>query len=449
MNEQENESTLRIDADDTKGFAEVVRENHQADVASALNELESPQVCTLLRTLAPSDRAELFGYLGTGMQVDVAAFMDRKELADLFLHMSPDDRADLFNQLPEESRESFLPALAQVEREDIRRLAAYPEGTAGATMTSDYATILPQLTAREAVEHLRSVAPDTETIYQAYVIDDERTLLGTVSLRDLILALPHMRVSDFMKRDLITVTADESREEAARLISKYDLIALPVIDGGERLVGIVTYDDAMDVAEAEATADFHRVGAMGSLVASVRDATISALYKKRVFWLVLLVFGNLLSGVGIAHYEDTISSYVALVFFLPLLIGSSGNAGSQSATMMVRALATGDVVLKDWARMLLRELAVATLLGATMAFAVSFLGFWRGGPGIAIVVVLTMQLVVMAGSLIGMSLPFLLNRFNLDPATASAPLVTSIADATGVVLYLAIATTVLGLPSPG
>ncbi|MFU8822242.1 MAG: magnesium transporter, partial [Gammaproteobacteria bacterium] len=199
----------------------------------------------------------------------------------------------------------------------------------------------------------------------------------------------------------------------------------------------------MDVIQEEATEDFHKVGTVGKLDSSVRDASIGLLYRKRIGWLVLLVFGNLLSGAGIHYYEDTIAAVVALVFFLPLLIGSSGNAGSQAATLMVRALATGDVMLKDWGKMLGREILIAILLGLTMALAVSSIGWYRGGPGVALAVALTMVLVVLVGSLIGMSLPFVLSRFKLDPATASAPLVATLADASGVFIYFAVATAIL------
>ena len=181
---------------------------------------------------------------------------------------------------------------------------------------------------------------------------------------------------------------------------------------------------------------------------NIKEATISTLYKKRVFWLVILVFGNIFSGAGIAYFEDTISAYIALVFFLPLLVDSGGNAGSQSATLMVRALATGDVKIKDWAGMLGKELVVASLLGLTMALAVSFIGIYRGGYDIALIVSLTMVLVVIVGSIVGMSLPFLLSKFKLDPASASAPLITSIADAIGVIIFFSIATAILDLPTP-
>lgn len=437
---------LSGNADD---LALILGRNHPADVAVALEHLPDDDVHALLALTDAIRRAAVFGYLPKDQQARLASRFDRKSLAELLFFMAPDERADLYNGLPEPCREEVMPALAQAEREDIRRLAAYPERAVGAVMTSDYATLPAELDARQAIEHLRRIAPDAETIYQAFVIDDARRLLGTVSLRELIVAPPSARVADLMTTEAVYVRAEAPREEAVQLIAKYDLIALPVINGGDALVGIVTYDDAMDVDKAEADTDFHKVAAVGELAVSLKDATIAMLYRKRVFWLVVLVFGNLFSGAGIAYFEDTIAAYIALVFFLPLLVDSGGNAGSQSATLMVRALATGDVRLKDWSGMLLRELMVAGLLGATMGAAVSLLGVWRGGPEIALVVALTMQIVVVVGSVIGMSLPFLLSRLKLDPATASAPLITSIADATGVLIYFAIATAILGLPAPG
>jgi len=430
-------------------LATVIKHNHLADLVTAIEHLPEADAHTLMALAKPVERAAIFGYLRPDFQASLATHFDRKALAELFLYMPPDDRADLYNRLPEERRDDFMPALAQVEREDIRRLAAYPEKSVGSVMTSDYATIPADLDARASIEHLRKIAPDAETIYQAFVINTERKLLGTVSLRELIVATPQTCIADLMKTDPVFIKADAPREEAVQLIAKYDLLALPVTNGSDKLVGIVTYDDAMDVERTETDIDFRKVGAVSEMAISVKDATIALLYKKRVFWLVLLVFGNIFSGAGIAYFEDTIAAYIALVFFLPLLVDSGGNAGSQSATLMVRALATGDVRLKDWSGMLLRELVVASLLGATMGLAVSLLGVWRGGPEIAVVVALTMQIVVVVGSVIGMSLPFLLSRFKLDPATASTPLITSIADACGVLIYFGIATAILGLPAQG
>lgn len=418
---------------------------HPADYAAALTEFSIQDQWILLTALPRAEQAEVFGYLPAEEQVQLAIRVSRRKLSPIIRQMSSDERADLFNRLTEEQRETLLPALAQAEREDLLRLASYEEGTAGAIMTSDYAILPPELTVREAIEVLRREAPDKETIYSAYVVDKARKLIGVVSLRDLILAPVSMRVDDLMNHDPICASVDMPQEEVAALIAKYDLLALPIVNELGQMVGIVTYDDAMDVAEEEATEDFHKTATIGKLESSVKEAGIGLLYRKRVFWLVVLVFGNIFSGAGIAYFEDTISSYLALLFFLPLLIASSGNAGAQSGTLMVRALATGDIKLRDWGYLLGKECLVAGLLGLTMSAAVVGLGFWRGGADIAVVVASTMMLVVLVGSLIGMSLPFLLSRFKLDPATASGPLITSIADVAGVVLYFSIATWYLGL----
>ena len=449
MNREELLFALRaaLTSRDTRTFQTIIRQNHPADVVALVEEAFPGELVNFLRQVPAEDRAELFGYLPDATQDEIVAALNRKELAELFDHMSHDERADVFNRLEPEQQASLLPALAQVEREDLRRLSAYEEDTAGAVMTSEYATVSPDITAAEAINWLRRAAPDSETIYQAFVIDGERRLVGTVSLRELILAPAEVRVRDIMREDVIHARVEDDKEDVAAKIARYDLIALPVINGSDKLVGIVTYDDAMDVAEEEATEDFHKGGgslALGDL--SIRDASAWNLYRRRIFWLVVLVFGNLFSGAGIAYFEELIAAYIALVFFLPLLIDSGGNAGSQSATLMVRSLATGDVRMRDWGQMLGREFGVALLLGLTMAVAVSGIGIFRGGPDIALVVSLSMVAIVVIGSLIGMSLPFILSRFKFDPATASAPLVTSIADASGVVIYLSIALLILGMP---
>ncbi len=281
-----------------------------------------------------------------------------------------------------------------------------------------------------------------------YIVDTQNVLLGVISLRQIILAEPNQTIAEVMTTDLIVGWIDEDQESIANKLSHYDFIALPIVDEQYHLLGIVTYDDATDVVQAETTEDFLKSSAVAaSPNMSIKRAPIFALYKKRVFWLVILVFGSLLSGIGIAHFEDIIAANIVLVFFLPLLVGSGGNAGSQSATLMVRALATGDVQLKDWFYLVGREVLVGLCLGGTMAFAVSILGYIRGDAMVAVVLAISMMGIVLLGCLIGMSLPFILNRLKLDPASASAPLVTSICDATGVVVYLFIASMLLGQAS--
>lgn len=447
-----NTTAIALDLDTLirNGQFDVVRDRseheHPADIAAMINELDAREGWTTLELLPLPRQADTFGYLDHDFQVELATVAPRAKLAAIVVEMNADERADLYNELSDDQRNALMPALVQAEREDIRKLASYKEGTAGAIMTSDYATLPADVTATQALTSLRNEAPDKETIYRSYVVDDERRLIGSVRLQDLINAPVRAKVGDIMKTNTLAVEVGNDQEEVARKIARYDMLALPVVDTDGRIVGIVTHDDAFDVIEEETTDDFHRVGTVTNLATSLSEATVFILYRARIVWLVLLVFGNIFSGAGIAFFEDTIAAYVALVFFLPLLIDSGGNAGSQSATLMVRALATGDVKFTDWGSMIGREVMVALGLGLTMAFAVSFISVWRGGPEIAMVVASSMVLIVIVGSFVGMSLPFVLSRLKLDPATASAPLVTSIADASGVLIYFFIATTFLPMP---
>src|SRR5690606_1817227 len=413
-----------------------------ADLADILAQLPLENSQKLLLHLPA--RAYVFSYLKPEEQVKFAHGLTRTDLAEIMGEMPSDKRVDLFKCLDHEQQNTLLPALAQAEREDIRQLSSYVEGTAGAIMSSEYATLKPNMSVKDAIKMLRYEAPDSETIYLAYVLDEARKLLGVLSLKQLILAEEQSNISDLMATDIIFAYFDSDQNEVAKTIARYDLLALPIIDHAGVMVGIVTYDDAMDVAREEATEDFLKSGAVdASSKLSLKSAPILQLYQKRVYWLVFLVFGSLLSGIGIAHFEDIIAANIVLVFFLPLLVGSGGNAGSQSATLMVRALATGDVHFRDWFYLLGRESLVALCLGGTMALAVSLLGYYRGDEMVALVLALSMMGIVLLGCLIGMSLPFMLNRFGFDPASASTPLVTSICDATGVLVYLFIASQLL------
>jgi magnesium transporter len=433
----------RLSRGDLATLLPALRQEHPADLAALLDVLAPEEAWRVLQLLPLPLQAETFGYFDLAFQADLVAAAPRDRLAALITEMNADDRADLYNELSEEQQEALLPGLAQAEREDLRRLAAHEEGTAGAIMTSDYAVLTESLTAAQALDKLRREAPDKETIYRTYVIDGEGRLIGTVRLQALILAQPGARVANFMERRTLAVPVDAPQELAAKRIARYDVLAVPVVDPEGKLLGIVTHDDATDVLEEETTEDFLRQSTVGPLEGSIRDSSPVSLYRARVFWLVLLVFGNLISGMGIAYYEDTIAAHVALVFFLPLLIASGGNAGSQSSTLMVRALSTGDVKMSDLGWLLGRELLVALMLGLTMSAAVSGLGWWRGGWEIAAIVSSAMILIVLVGALIGLTLPFLLTKFRLDPATASGPLVASMADMAGVLIYFGIATALL------
>ncbi|MGP9833800.1 magnesium transporter [Marinobacter sp. NSM] len=417
-----------------------------ADLAEFVEENpDNEEGVRLLRALTTEQSAKVFGYIGPNTQTLIAELLPTRDLAELVTAMPSDERADFFNLLDENRQHTLFQSLASKEREDLRRLASFEEGTAGALMSSEYAVISTGMSASAAINLLRNTAPDKETIYQAYVIDNQHKLVGAVSLRNLITAMPGTPVDDLIATGLVTASTDTPQEEVARLISRYDLLALPILDHDDRLVGIVTYDDAMDVAEEEATEDIHKGATVGKLETSLRDATPFSLYRSRVQWLVILVFANIFTGAGIAYFEEIISEHIALLFFMPLLVASAGNAGAQSATLMVRGMATGDVTVADWGKLLGKETLVASALGITMAIAVMAVGFLRAGPEIAFVVAVTMIAVVMVGSLIGMLLPFLLDKLKFDPATASTPLITTIADVSGVLIYFSVATALLGL----
>lgn len=444
---RQNETTPGDSIPQASASTETVRHfvdtAHTVDLAAWLAEIPRDMAMEHMQALDIPRRAETFSHLQLDVQAELARGLSRGDLAAIVTQMNADDRAHLFNYLAPEDQQRLLRDLAREEREDIRRLSAYPEETAGAIMTSDYVTLAANMSVYEAIEVLRGKAPAKESIYRCYILDRDDRLIGSIELHALIFAPADTRIEDIMDDAPVSVALDMDQEEVAQTIARYDLPALPVVDEDGLLLGIITHDDAADAMQRETTEDFQKIATVRPFSQSLREAGIGILYTKRIFWLALLVFGNLFSGAGIAFFEDTILAYVSLVFFLPLLIDSGGNAGSQSATLMVRALATGDVALKDWRELILRELMIAMALGATMAFVVFPVGLLRGGPDIALVVGLTMILVVIVGSLVGMSLPFLLSRFRLDPATASAPLVTTISDAVGVLVYFSIATAVL------
>lgn len=434
-----------VEHGDAEGLKTALNAMPSADVAEYLDEhFEVYNTLALMEMMEPQQQAEVFGYLRPPHQQEVASHMELSLLAKLFRDMSSDERADVYALLDLKLQDALMRRLARSEREDLLRLVSYEEGVVGSVMTSDYATVPVGCTVEEALKKLRQSAPEKESIYQVYVVDGQHKLAGVVSLRQLLTATPNERIEDLMTVDVVSVNPDMPKSEAARIIARYDLIAIPAVTDDNLLVGMVTFDDAMDVVEEEDTETMHKSATVGKLEASLRDASPRTLYSKRINWLVLLVFVNIFSGAAIAFYEDTIMQYGALLFFLPLLIASGGNSGSQTATLVIRAIATGDIGKGDGIKLFAKELLVCFSLGLSMAAAVMTVAYFRA-PEIMLVIGLSMLAIVMIGSLVGLLLPFLLKRLGWDPATASTPLVTTIADATGVMVYFAIATAVLGL----
>lgn len=427
--------------------------HHPAATAELLDDLAPEEALYVLTLLAGRVRAEVFSYLEAELQDGIAQLMDRSALATLVSAMSHDERADLITRLPEERTEQILPLLAQAEREDIRRLTAYKEDTAGAVMTSDYATVPAELTAAAAIDRLRHEAPDRETIYYCYVLDDKRRLVGFVSLKNLILAPQHRRVADIMQREVISSYVDEDQEATAGKLMEYDLLALPILDHENRLVGIVTHDDVADVIVEEATEDVYRLGAVGPLEDSYMRTPLVTMWGKRSFWLAILFCAEFMTMMVLLRYKETFDAVPGLVLFIPLIISAGGNCGSQSATIITRALALGEVLPSDWFRIVWHEIMMGISLGLTLGAlglfgAIGFLHVLGGHDEsvgqvtvahMAMVVSMGVATVVICGNLVGATLPLVLKRLGLDPALMSNPVVASLVDVTGTFAYFAIA----------
>ncbi|MCP1727446.1 magnesium transporter [Natronospira proteinivora] len=426
----------------------LLEEQHVQDISHVIGELDDDVKHRAFKMLDRPLWSEVFAYLEHKLQLSLLDELSQEEGRYILSNMAADDRTAFLERLPEEEMRNLLRLLPPRDVKQALRLLGYPEESVGRLMTPHFVSVRPDWTIAEAMEHIRGQSEEGETVNVIYVTDDGGQLLDMIELKRFILGKPRDTVERIMEDDVVSVTVTEDREEAVHKIQHYDIEALPVADDQGRLVGIVTVDDVLDVAEAESTEDFHKMGSVGVLNLNLNEASPWLLFRKRIGWLLILVFVNMFAGEIIGAYEEAIEGLFVLMTFLPLVVDSGGNAGTQSATLMVRALATGDVKMKDWLKLFGKELGVAAALGSAMAIAVFMVAyFWRADQvmDVSIVIALGMVGVVVVGSLVGMLLPFVLTRFNLDPATASAPLITSIADLAGIAMYFFIAATILGL----
>lgn len=438
------------------GDGEVLRDffagHHPVEIAEMLDDLEPAEVIFVLDLLETRQATEAFCYLEPELQDALAESMDQTQFAHLLTVMSHDERADLVGRLSEPRVEQIMPLLARAEREDIRLLAAYREGTAaGAIMTSDYATLRPDETVHDAIDHLRHEAPNKETIYYSYVVDDNRHLIGFVSLKNLILAQPAKLVSDIMQTDVVSAHLDDDQDVVVEKLREYDLIALPIVDSDNRLVGIVTHDDALDVVVEEATEDVQRMGGLSPLEEGYLETPFLKLWTNRGVWLGILFLGGSLTATALAGYHKVFEGVPPLVFFVPLIISAGGNCGSQSATLILRALALGELNPADWLRVLKHEL----LMGLTLGVSLGLLGYLLAvlmpsgflgnisAAALAGTVSAAVATVVLWGNLVGALMPLILKRLGFDPALMSNPVISSLVDVTGIIAYFGIAQWVL------
>jgi magnesium transporter len=405
------------------------------------------------RSLAPAEAEELFLSLDTRAQAELLTALPANERQLWMRQLPPDDAADLLQATGPELRDALLRCLDEATRREVHALLAYAEDEAGGLMSPRYVRLRPDMSVDEAIKYLRRAARErAETIYYIYVLDPEQRLLGVVSFRELFAAPPERTVREVMHTDVVSVRDDLDQEAVANIMAESNLMAVPVVDAEGRIKGIVTVDDIVDVVREEATEDIQKIGGTAALDAPYLEVGVLGLVRKRAVWLTVLFLGQLLTATAMAYYEDAIARAVVLALFIPLIISSGGNSGSQASTLVIRALAMGEIRLRDWSRVFVRELGTSFLLGLILGtIGLLRVILWPSREAIfgeyfvriGFTVAVSLVWIVVWGSIAGSMLPFALRRLGLDPASASAPFVATIVDVTGLVIYFSVATAML------
>ncbi|MEC4892594.1 MAG: magnesium transporter [Oscillatoria sp. PMC 1051.18] len=417
------------------------------DIAEAIEGLPESMQAIAFRLLSKDEAIEVYEYLDSAVQQALIQEFKRQEVIDIVDKMSPDDRARLFDELPAKIVRRLLAQLSPGERQATALLLGYEEDTAGRIMTPEYVSLKESLTVGQTLERLRSLAQTSEIIYYLYVTDNQRRLTGIVSLRDLVVSEPEISLGEIITRDVVSVHTDTDQEEVARMIQRYDLLAIPVVDKEQRLVGVVTVDDVIDILEREATEDIY---ALGGGVQSGRDnyfqTNLFAVARKRVVWLFVLLLTNSVTGTIIRSQESLLQEVVTLAAFIPLLTGTGGNVGAQSSTVVIRGLNTDEIRDLGPGQVIFREALAGILLGSILGFVATFWAYWlQGNIYVAVAVGSSLIAIALLASVAGSALPFLFRTLGLDPALMSAPFITTAVDVLGVLIYFNIARMVLGL----
>lgn len=444
---------------DVRGVLRAALSNGHAPDLALLHAAPREELAQALADLTPTELGRLVTRLGDEALADIVAELDafdaarllgklgRAQAADVLEEMDPDDAADVMGELDPSQAEAILQEMEREEAEDVRELLTYPPESAAGIMTPDFVSVAPYLTADEALAQLGRVAEEAETIYYVYVTEPSSgRLLGVLSLRSLVLSPRWKLVSQLMYTDVTRVRADADQETAARLLDHNNYLALPVVDEQDRLLGIITADDAADVLLEEAGEDIERLGGSQPLEEPYLRASIFHLFRKRVLWLLVLFVGGAFTGSVLNYFQATLDQVVALTLFIPLLIGIGGNVGSQTVTTLVRAMGVGEVHFRDILRVFWREVVVGVLLGVVMA-GVTLVRAWLLGYGAEIgpVVAVTALFIVVWAAMVAAVLPLILHRLKIDPAVVSAPLISTLVDGTGLFLYCTVAQVMLGL----
>ncbi len=422
--------------------AEETQEMHPANLADIASTFEPAQVTALLRVLPAARAADILEYLAEELRTTVLEAMSSTQAAALVSEMTPDDRADVMEELEESHADVILSEISSEARGETERLLAYEPDTAGGIMTTEFVSVSEDDTVEEALAQVRQLARAgrREAMHAIYAIDRAGCVRGVLSLRELLAAAQGTRIVDTAWTDVVRVAPTDDRSDVARVTSKYDLVAVPVVDKDGRILGVVTVDDVIDAMVEEQTEDVQKLGAVQPLEGPYFQTSFWTLARKRGGWLILLFIEEMFTGTALRHYSTLLESTVALMFFVPLIISSGGNSGSQSATLITRGLAVGDVVLRDVWRVLAREIGQGLALGAFLGA----IGFgralmWGNGNDVATVVAVTLTAVVLTGTIVGAMLPLIFTKVGFDPAIASSPFVASFVDVAGIVIYFSAA----------
>ncbi|CUU35747.1 MAG: magnesium transporter [Armatimonadetes bacterium] len=428
-------------------LARLAEEIPPQDLAEALSLLEDPAEQALaLVQLDEAQASQVLDYLEPVVVEQIFEHIPTEKAARLLSELPADDAAQILEQLEDEKAEALLRQMAPPEARDVRELLEYPPNTAGRLMVRQYVRVRPEWTVEQTLDYLRQVGPDIETIYYLYAVDTRQRLVGICSLREVVLSDPSKRIEQIMETDLVVVHPETDQEEVASLLSKYDLLAVPVVDELGRMLGIVTIDDVVDILVSESTEDVLKLGGVEATEEPYLTQTPWDLVRKRVRWLILLFIAERLTGTVLRHYDEEIQQFSALAWFIPLLIGTGGNAGSQTTTTITRALALGEVRLNQVLKVVGREMVTGVLLGLMIGVIGVLNAFiWSGTLtteqriDLALTVGLAQMTIITMATTIGAMLPLLAKRLNIDPAVMSAPFITTLIDAAGLLLYFWIA----------
>ncbi len=425
---------------------ETLANNLAPDIVEIIQSLDISDKVILFRLLNKETAAEVFSLLEHEDQEELLGHFGMDRVKEIIEEMDPDDLTDLFDELPDEMVKRLIRLLPPDERSVVNRLMGYPEDSAGRLMTPEFIELRKDLSADDAIASIRKIGLDKETIYYSYVVDNRGMLIGIVSLKDLLLAPPKKRVEEIMTTNFVYSHTGDDQEDSAELLAKYDLSALPVVDYDRRLVGIITSDDVIDVIYEEATEDIHKMAGIEAPEESYFSTKFLLMGRKRALWLVILLVLSYLSSVVLKHYADILQILVPLAFFIPMLTGTCGNTGMQSATLVIRGFATGEIKLKDFFKVFPREILMGAFLGIILGlFAFIRANFIKVNPFIGVAVGLAVFISVMVANLIGTILPMILKRIRIDPAISAGPFITTIIDVTSLILYFEVASIIFNL----